>query len=56
MHYLQPVGVHGFACSCCGDALMPHNAVWICPDCGAIICSECVNTGEVEAHVCEEDE
>ena len=52
----QPIGVHGFACNCCGTRLMPHNEVWVCSDCGAVICKDCVDAGEVENHVCDEDD
>jgi predicted RNA-binding Zn-ribbon protein involved in translation (DUF1610 family) len=53
---LRPIGCNGFACSCCGDSLLPHHAVFVCPDCGAIICQTCTDNGEVDAHVCEKEE
>lgn len=56
MPYTQPIGTHGFACNCCGDPLLPHHEVWICPDCGAVICRDCVDAGEVENHVCDEED
>ena len=53
---LRPIGVHGFACNCCGEAQLPHMEVWICPDCGAVICQSCADAGEVKSHVCDEED
>ena len=52
---LKPIGCHGFSCVCCGKKLLPHEEVFVCADCGAVICQTCANEGEAEAHVCEED-
>lgn len=56
MSYTQPIGVNGFACNCCGEPQLPHNTVWICPDCGAVICQNCVDNGDVESHICDEED
>lgn len=56
MPYTQPIGVHGFACNCCGEPQLPHNEVWVCPDCGAVICKNCVDTGKIKNHVCDEED
>lgn len=56
MKNTKPIGVRGFACNCCGEEQLPHNEVFVCPDCGAVICSKCVDNGEIENHVCDEED
>lgn len=52
---IKPIGMHGFACNCCGETQLPHMEVFVCPDCGAVICAKCVEDGEAERHICEEE-
>lgn len=54
--YLRPIGCRGFACVCCGEEQLPHQEVFVCADCGAVICKNCVNAGEVENHICDDIE
>lgn len=53
---LRPIGVHGFACNCCGEPQLPHMEVWVCPDCGAVICKSCADAGETDNHICDEED
>ena len=50
-----PSGVYGFSCIGCGKNLLPENEVAVCNECGAIFCKECVEDGEFDNHICEED-
>ena len=49
------LGVDGCSCSTCGIPLSPEEYVEICPDCGAIFCSDCVSAGIADDHICDED-
>lgn len=47
---------HGMSCAVCGEDIGPEDDVQICPDCGAVICRKCVETGAWDEHECEEEE
>ena len=50
------IGSKMFSCNECGRNLRETDRVIDCADCGAIICERCVNNGNADAHVCENDE
>lgn len=48
------MGAAGFSCACCGTEIKPDDEVAVCPDCGAIFCKTCAESGGFEGHECEE--
>lgn len=56
MYNYMKIGTYGMGCNSCGRCLEPDDEVAICPDCGAILCKSCVESGEFDNHKCEDDE
>lgn len=50
--YLHKLVVHGFSCSCCTKDLPKGALAFCCEDCGAVVCAECAEKGEVADHIC----
>lgn len=56
MNKYTKLGTYGMSCNECGKSIGPEDEVQICPDCGAIICRECVENGAWDDHECDEEE
>lgn len=53
--YLRPIGTELFSCDHCGKPLHREDLFVDCADCGAIFCENCVKSGALNEHICEED-
>ena len=53
---LKPIKLNGFFCHEWDKALEPNDKICVCPDCGAVVCEECVKTGRFEKHECPDDD
>lgn len=47
------IGVPGFSCTGCGRELEADEPVTNCPECGAVFCKDCYESGNMD-HQCEE--
>lgn len=58
MDYKQylSTGLSGYGCNECGANIRLNGKAITCADCGAVICEDCVTSGKVTAHQCEEDD
>lgn len=49
------IGIPGFNCSVCGKELAADDPVTNCPECGAVFCKDCYESGNT-AHECTSEE
>lgn len=54
--YAQPLGMNLYSCDICGKSIAADEPVVICSDCGAVICLDCIRSGQGRDHQCEEEE
>ncbi len=54
--YALTHAMRGFSCHGCLKDLTDKDLVAACPDCGAILCEDCVAKGALTDHVCDDEE
>lgn len=54
--FLRPIGSTLFSCYNCGKHLSREDLAVDCADCGAVFCEDCVKSGALDEHICEDDD
>ena len=54
--FLRPIGSTLFSCCNCGKHLRREDLAVDCADCGAVFCEDCVKSGALDEHICEDDD